>query len=490
MMLVGNDDEEFDIDDSYTVAVVSGSQTLTNEIVSNFPNFTVVSYDTIEECFESVRKGKNDFLMADRYIVNYWLTRPIYNDLYILPVDGLSDELCFSAVVDIYGINTMSGLNGVELVSIINKALSQISEDEIEEIIINENNAHAYSYTLDDFLYSYRYATLIGIIAIIVAVILYINTEKLKNKARKIQENESKRIALQNKRYQMMMDSSGEMLYDINIMGESGFISEQIKLKFGWSMPERVTDFTACRLREIFHIHPDDWRREHKKIKNSLDNNIPCKCLVRIMPSEGDDIWCKIYFFPLLNDEKKLVSIIGKIEDVDKDTKEKDKLKHESETDFMTGLMNKLTFEARTVKLMTKKNVYNSALLFVDLDHFKAVNDLLGHSIGDEVIKETATKLQKLFANVDLVSRFGGDEFCVFVWNIPMSKLIDKLERLLSIMNKTYSNGEACVNITASIGVVYCKKEDVDYKTMLNIADEALYEAKDIGRNRYVIKEL
>jgi diguanylate cyclase (GGDEF)-like protein len=490
MVLVGDTSKEFDVNENYTVAVISGSQTLNNEIVTNYPNFTVVGYDTIEECFNSVRNGGADLLMTDRYIANYWLTKPVNDSLYILPVEELEDELCISVVVDIYGSDTINGLDGVKLVSIINKTLTQISQAEIDKIIIDENNNNRYSYTLSDFLYIYRYAVIIGVIAAVLLIILYIYTENIKNKARKLQENEAKRLELQHKRYQKMMDSSGEMLYDVNIIGETGFISEEIKKKFGWDMPDSVTDFTSEGIRKLFHIHPYDWKIESERILTAIDKNQPSDCLVRIISQNGEEVWSDIYFYPLLNEDNEIFSIIGKIEDVDQDIKEKNKLRHESETDQMTGLMNKNTFEDKTKRQIERSMAYNSALLFVDLDHFKMLNDTLGHSVGDEAIQETATRLQKLFANVDLISRFGGDEFCIFVWNIPKAKLIDKLERLITIMHKTYSNGKVSVDISASVGVVYCRNRQSDFKSLLNMADTALYEAKDKGRNRYIIKEL
>jgi diguanylate cyclase (GGDEF)-like protein len=130
------------------------------------------------------------------------------------------------------------------------------------------------------------------------------------------------------------------------------------------------------------------------------------------------------------------------------------------------------------------------ALVFVDLDHFKNLNDTLGHSIGDVAIKETAVRLQVLFANVDLVSRFGGDEFCIFVWDIPRFKLMDKLERLLKILRKSYTDGRLSVETTASVGAVYCNNEAIDFDTMLGVADKALYEAKENGRDQYILKEM
>jgi diguanylate cyclase (GGDEF)-like protein len=490
MVLVGKEDEEFDTNENYKVAVVAGSQTLNNEIVVNFPNFTVVNCDTVEECLESVRKGKTDLMMTDRYIANYWLTRPLYDKLYVMPVDGLTDELCFSAVVDIYGTNTLSGLNGVELVSIINKTLSQISQDEIEEIIINENNSNRYVYTLDDFLYTYRFAVYVGIIVIAVSIIIYMYIQNLKNKARKIHENESRKIATQNKRYQMMMDSSGEMLYDMGINGENGFISEQIKKKFGWSIPDRITEFTEDSVMELFHIHPEDWKSECSKVSDSINTVRAGTCNVRIMSQSGEMTWCRIYFYPFVNEENNLMSIIGKIEDIDEEIKERNKLRHENQTDRMTGVLNKQAFEQMVKAQLLEKTSLNSAIVFVDLDHFKNLNDTLGHSIGDTAIKEAAARLQVLFANVDLVSRFGGDEFCVFVWNIPKHKLIDKLERLIATMHKTYTDKGESVLITASVGAIYSINTEADFNTMFNLADNALYEAKENGRNQYVLKEI
>jgi diguanylate cyclase (GGDEF)-like protein/PAS domain S-box-containing protein len=490
MVLIGRNDEDFDINKEYSVAIISGSQTLENEIVSNYPNFNVVSYDTIKECFDSVRSKKTDLLLVDRYIANYWLSKPVYEKLYTIPVEGLTDDLCFSAVVDIYGVHTCGGLDGVQLVSIINKTLSQIKQEDLDEIILNENMENRYEYSIDDFIYKYRYAFIIGVIAIIFAVVFLAHIRNIKVKASKILEQEAKRLSIQQKRYQMIMDNSGEMVYDLSITGEPGFVSGEIKKKFGWSIPEHVSDFSTESLMRIFHIHPDDCVCEYENISKSIEARVPGESLLRIEQKNGEYIWCKVYFFPLLNQDNELVSVIGKIEDVDKEIKEKDRLRHESQTDGMTGLMNKQTFENEAMRYLDVKSAYHSCVIFVDLDHFKNLNDTLGHRIGDVAIKDAARKLQVLFANIDLVARFGGDEFCVLVYDIPKNTLIDKLERIVEIMSVTYTDGAISSNVTASVGAAYCTKQKMDYKTLLDAADSAVYEAKNNGRNCYIIKEL
>ena len=131
-----------------------------------------------------------------------------------------------------------------------------------------------------------------------------------------------------------------------------------------------------------------------------------------------------------------------------------------------------------------------SALVFIDMDHFKEVNDRFGHSMGDRAIRDIALKLQIIFANCDMVSRFGGDEFLVFVKNIPRDTLLDKLAWAIEKLKETYSNNQDVVNITASIGVAYCMADKISYDKLLEAADNSLYAAKELGRNKYIIRDV
>ena len=131
-----------------------------------------------------------------------------------------------------------------------------------------------------------------------------------------------------------------------------------------------------------------------------------------------------------------------------------------------------------------------SALLFIDMDYFKDVNDKFGHTMGDRAIRDIALKLQVIFANCDMVSRFGGDEFLIFVKNIPRDTLLDKLAWAVEKLKETYSNGVDTVNLSASIGVAYCMADKIAYNTLLEAADNSLYAAKELGRSRYIIRDV
>ena len=157
---------------------------------------------------------------------------------------------------------------------------------------------------------------------------------------------------------------------------------------------------------------------------------------------------------------------------------------------MLTGLLNKQTFENEVKEYVDKHGSKDCSFVFLDMDHFKEINDTFGHSVGDLVIKETSQKIQLLFANFDLVGRFGGDEFCVFVKGIPRETLVDRLEFAVAKLEKAYTYDGLTVKISASIGAAYCKKEHVSYKELMDVADSSAYDAKDRGRNNYVIKDI
>ena len=156
----------------------------------------------------------------------------------------------------------------------------------------------------------------------------------------------------------------------------------------------------------------------------------------------------------------------------------------------MTGLVNKSAFATETIRYLRQNTAMNTAIIFIDMDHFKEVNDTMGHSMGDHVICDMAQKLQIIFANYDLVARFGGDEFCVFVKDIPYDTLKSKLEWTVDKLHCIYTGADKCIEVTASIGAAYCTQKGSDYQVLLDTADAALYEAKKKGRNQYIIKNI
>lgn len=159
----------------------------------------------------------------------------------------------------------------------------------------------------------------------------------------------------------------------------------------------------------------------------------------------------------------------------------------EATIDPLTQLKNRRALEEESKVLIQSALISNSLLsvAMIDIDHFKLVNDTYGHDVGDEVLKLISKVLKSNFRKKDLIVRNGGEEFCVILDDLPLEKSIDIFETLIKKIESTpYENNGVVINITVSIGLFHGIKKDI--KSMLVLADENLYLAKDSGRNKLV----
>ncbi len=158
-------------------------------------------------------------------------------------------------------------------------------------------------------------------------------------------------------------------------------------------------------------------------------------------------------------------------------------------TDALTGLYNRRYMESQTTALV--EHAINRgkplALLALDVDHFKAVNDENGHAVGDRVLQEMASRLKQVIRNIDMICRIGGEEFLIVLPNTNVevaAKIADRMRRNVSgtPFNVGALNGP--LNVTVSIGVAAIESQSDTMESILKRADEALYSAKRAGRNR------
>lgn len=162
-----------------------------------------------------------------------------------------------------------------------------------------------------------------------------------------------------------------------------------------------------------------------------------------------------------------------------------------SKRDPSTGLYTKTAFADLVQEVLDKNCPASFALLFLDLDYFKAVNDTFGHLTGDRVLRSISRALQQLFSAEDCyLSRFGGDEYCVYFPGCTLAELTAKLEEMKRSLTRTITLDDTTVTTTASIGAVYCDAPVKEFTPLLKKADQALYSAKQHGRNQYCIRSL
>lgn len=195
--------------------------------------------------------------------------------------------------------------------------------------------------------------------------------------------------------------------------------------------------------------------------------------------------WYRFICQSLPNERGNVTRIVGSVVDVDDLVIARDAAREEASTDAMTGLLGKTAFAARASERMRKKNAEPATLLMIDLDDFKEINDTKGHLEGDRMLSCIAVLLQRVFSADDLIGRFGGDEFVVFMQGISKENTEKKLLHFRRRLADLWQ-GRGC-NTTCSIGAFSQGNADMTFKELLQKADEAMYIAKKSGKNNFVM---
>jgi diguanylate cyclase (GGDEF)-like protein/PAS domain S-box-containing protein len=235
-------------------------------------------------------------------------------------------------------------------------------------------------------------------------------------------------------------------------------------------------------------VHQEDRTRVHAAWQHSLANGMPYDIEHRMRWGEGDYRWVHARAHPRFCAAGRIIAWYGATEDINERKLAEQRINWIATHDSLTGLPNRLEFgtrlEAEITKCTEGKEI---ALLLLDLDGFKLVNDSFGHDVGDELLVETARRLRALLGSQGVVSRLGGDEFTILVpdligeqWlNEFAGKIVRELGQPLLIRGHD-------VRARASIGISVCPEDAASMTDLLKDADLALYAAKAAGRGCWV----
>ncbi len=224
---------------------------------------------------------------------------------------------------------------------------------------------------------------------------------------------------------------------------------------------------------------------EVRKGKDKYDTEI------RIREKDGSYSWYKLSSIIIRDRSGRVEKIIGNLKNSEDQIAKEHVLRNKAETDLLTGLLNKMTMENSVSEILKRRPYSTFAFYILDMDNFKAVNDNLGHAIGDKVLVDVANKLTLLFNEFDYIGRLGGDEFAVMLV-IPenmsnySSRLIElKAKSLCENLRETYSDDNKSVTVTSSIGIAIYSKDGKTFEELYKHADIALYHSKNNGKNRF-----
>ncbi len=289
---------------------------------------------------------------------------------------------------------------------------------------------------------------------------------------------------LTRQRFRDFAESTSDWLWETDNQGRFTYVSDNVVNVLGMS----ASQFIGKRIDELFA--QESVREFSVQLGDGRASKTPIKDLeVWLTNSDGIRLCIRMNAVPV-HDGNGFCGYRGSARDITRIKHNEERLLQLANRDHLTGLANRSRFiEDLTLILRTSVQEHRpGAVLLIDIDHFKLVNDTAGHAAGDEVIVQVGSLLRRLAWESDLVARLSGDEFVICLIDAPLEVVIRKAEEVLtnfSQLRPTY--GGKILNITTSIGIALFGDQEVTAAEMLARADAAMYAAKNAGRNRYHI---
>lgn len=234
---------------------------------------------------------------------------------------------------------------------------------------------------------------------------------------------------------------------------------------------------------DLLYANPSDGRQLHK---NSMHGGFTGEATNK---KKNGEIFTSYVSATVMHDTKgNAVGVMGISRDITERKRVEDTIIHQAYHDALTNLANRRLFMDRLAQALTRAPWHNRrvAVLFLDLDHFKSINDALGHSVGDQLLQAVAERLTACVRVGDTVARLGGDEFAIALADIARTSDVPKLaQKIIDTLSTPYALEGREFFTTASIGISICPDDTQDPESLVKNADIAMYRAKKHGRNNY-----
>ena len=254
---------------------------------------------------------------------------------------------------------------------------------------------------------------------------------------------------------------------------------------------ERITGYSAAEAigRNCRFLQRDDEDQPGlENINAALREQCEGHAVIRNYRKNGSLFWNEFHIAPVRDSSGRTTHFIGVLNDITETKRYQEQLEHQAKYDSLTNLPNRSLLYDRLAQAIIYAQRYRRlvGVAFVDLDHFKLINDSLGHNLGDRLLKTVAERLKSSVRNVDTVARLGGDEFMVVLYDQANEQTIAKvMQRILAAIRQPFFIEGREFIITCSIGLSICPQDGQDAETLLKNADSAMYRAKDQGRNNF-----
>jgi diguanylate cyclase (GGDEF)-like protein/PAS domain S-box-containing protein len=254
---------------------------------------------------------------------------------------------------------------------------------------------------------------------------------------------------------------------------------------------ERITGYSAGEVlgRNARFLHGEECDQPGLAVLRALLREQKEGCVtLRNYRKDGTLFYNELRISPVRNARGHVTHFVGVLNDITETKRYQDELEHHVNHDALTGLPNRHLLRDRLHQALARANrrELQCAVMFLDIDHFKLVNDGLGHHVGDALLKDIGSELLALLRPEDTVARFGGDEFVLIADDIQDPASVTEIaERIVSRLSMPRRIGDEEIAVSASVGIAMYPADGETVDSLLRHADTAMYHAKERGRNTF-----
>ncbi len=300
-------------------------------------------------------------------------------------------------------------------------------------------------------------------------------------------------MRLSEERHTLVARATRDGLFDWDILRGECFFSERCRELLGTEV-ERAHD-TRADLSErttapevapwIDLVHPDDLPHLSAEITRAVRDQVPVEVEHRVTTPSGER-WMLVRAVPVGQPGQPARRVVGSLSDIHERKELEERLREGALHDAVTGLPNRRLFGDRLAwavqQAQRDPEAARFAVVFLDLDEFKLVNDSLGHLMGDELLRTIAARLRSTLRGVDTAARFGGDEFAALLYGLRLEDVLTVVARIQEAIAAPVQLGDEVVSVTASVGIATSDTGYTDAEEVLRDADVAMYHAKESER--------
>lgn len=287
-------------------------------------------------------------------------------------------------------------------------------------------------------------------------------------------------------RFNLLTRATNDAVWDLNFSKNQYWVSGEFEKLFG----HKLNEYQTIRVefwRE--NIHPE----EMEKVLSSFNETINGDAQYwseeySFRRADGGYVFVLDRGYIIRNESGQALRAIGTMMDITQRKQSEEIIRYQAVYDQLTGLPNRLLFNERLLAALTKARNSQKmlAVMFLDLDKFKKINDTLGHGAGDRLLESFAARISDSLRSTDTVARWGGDEFTVLLPEISsLEDAVKMAQRIQENLKPVFKLEEQSLHVTSSIGIALYPEDGEDAETLVKNADAALYRAKERGRNNY-----